>query len=700
MDNTEQTEALSGNDIADRVKKEYNLDFLTRRKEIPQITIIIPIIIDVILAAVVALAASSERVIMLGENALPVSAFAGVLSSLGNIFLILMVVFYRKLGLIVSVALILLQFPMMIMGIVARHSLSTIPGVFTNILTIITLLVIYNHQKRLDTESRRMQLLFEQTATALVNAIDAKDKYTHGHSSRVADYSRKLAEMNYKSEEECDEIYYAALLHDVGKIGIPVKIINKKGRLTDEEYEVIKQHPLLGSQILENISEHPYLSVGAHYHHERYDGKGYPEGLKGTEIPELARIISVADAYDAMTSKRSYRDPIPQQKVREEIVKGTGSQFDPEYARLMLHLIDMDTEYEMKERESLDEFNGKDELVVGEHRSAVSEGILINSCMTTIKVSIGSFDEAAGITPAPSLILFDAVDGKVYSDESKQQYMGFFEYGEIWFDGTTVTGGARKMQTEFKKTASTDVRRKGDYKIDAVRLKDHAFVRITGKDVISETTIALPDSTRYFYIGLTGEHCRISGLKVVKRTEEIPASYITRIAEEISYIDVPAGNIPNVQIDNYRSAHSEGIKIRDGLKESFHTESLPTAKLVWHCPFVNIYCSEDGRVNGRKYRELAFMRFDGECWECDKSCMAELDVKKTGDFKGWDEWKAINRQGYDALIGFAIEDNKIIITTENAGVYVKNTIIMTDIEGPVYASLTGDQCALTNIIIN
>ena len=686
--------------VEEREKTEYNLGFFTKRKEVPKFAIVIMLFFYVVISVVVALAARSGKVIMIGENALPVSTFAGVLSSLNNINLILMVIFYGKLGLILSVFLILVQLPAMILGIISSHNLSSIPGVFLNILTLVTLFVIYSHQKRLDEESRRMQMLFEQTATALVNAIDAKDKYTHGHSSRVADYSRKLAELNYKTEEECDQIYYAALLHDVGKIGIPVSIINKKGKLNANEYEVIMQHPSLGAQILENISEYPYLATGAHYHHERYDGKGYPDGLKGEDIPELARIISVADAYDAMTSKRSYRDPIPQQQVREEIVKGTGTQFDPEYARLMLHLIDMDTEYEMKERESLDEFNGKDELIVGDHRSAVSDGILINSCMTTVKVTIGSSEEATGIPPLPSLLLFDAVDGKAYADENKQRNMGYFEYGEIWFDGKTETAGARKMLTEFKKTASTDVRRNGDYKIDAVRLKDHAFIRITGKSEIAEITIALPDSTRFFYIGLTGEHCRISGLKVVKRDEEIPASYITRIADEISYIDVPAGNIPNVQIDNYRTAHSEGIEIRDGLKVSFHTMSLPTSKLVWHCPFINIYSAEDGKVNGKKYRELAFIRFDGECWECDKDCMSELDVKKTENFKGWDEWKAFNKTGYDATVEFRIEENKIIVSTENLGISVKNTVTMNDIEGPIYASLTGDQCALTNIMIN
>ncbi|MCR5357228.1 MAG: HD-GYP domain-containing protein, partial [Lachnospiraceae bacterium] len=244
----------------------------------------------------------------------------------------------------------------------------SISALFIVSVIIYVLIAFQNNLLRQEEEHKNSKRLFEQTAVALVNAIDAKDKYTHGHSSRVADYSRELARMNGKSESECEEIYYAALLHDVGKIGVPEHIITKEGKLTDEEYAIIKKHSELGSQILQSISEFPYLSIGACGHHERYDGKGYPYGLKGTDIPEIARIISVADAYDAMTSKRSYRDPIPQQIVREEIVKGMGTQFDPDYARLMLHLIDVDTEYEMSEREQVRELAGKNELIVKKYR--------------------------------------------------------------------------------------------------------------------------------------------------------------------------------------------------------------------------------------------------------------------------------------------------------------------------------------------
>ena len=189
-------------------------------------------------------------------------------------------------------------------------------------------------------EIENQKLMLSQTAAALAEAIDAKDAYTNGHSRRVAEYAAKIAEQAGKTKEECEEIYLIALLHDVGKIGIPNAIINKKGRLTDEEYEIIKTHPKKGYEILKKISSSPNLSIGAHYHHERFDGKGYPEGLKGEEIPEIARIIAVADTYDAMTSKRSYRDGLPKEKVRNELISGMGTQFDTKFANIMVNLMD------------------------------------------------------------------------------------------------------------------------------------------------------------------------------------------------------------------------------------------------------------------------------------------------------------------------------------------------------------------------
>ena len=196
-------------------------------------------------------------------------------------------------------------------------------------------------------ENENLSLHVVQT---LAEAIDAKDSYTNGHSGRVAVYSREIARRAGYSERAQNEIYMMGLLHDVGKIGVPDAVINKPGKLTDEEYERIKNHPVMGARILRAIQEMPNLVTGARWHHERYDGNGYPDGLKGADITEEARIIGVADAYDAMTSNRSYRRFMPQSVVREQIAKGKGSQFDPRFADIMIQMIDEDTEYQMHEK--------------------------------------------------------------------------------------------------------------------------------------------------------------------------------------------------------------------------------------------------------------------------------------------------------------------------------------------------------------
>ena len=185
---------------------------------------------------------------------------------------------------------------------------------------------------------------------ALAEAIDAKDTYTNGHSGRVADYAKEIAKRYGYTKEQQEEIYMMGLLHDVGKIGVSDAVINKPGKLTDEEFDQIKTHPVMGERILKKIREMPKLSIGARWHHERYDGSGYPDGLAGENILEEARIIAVADAYDAMTSHRSYRDVLSQEIVRGEIEKGKGTQFEPVFADIMLQMMDEDTEYNMREK--------------------------------------------------------------------------------------------------------------------------------------------------------------------------------------------------------------------------------------------------------------------------------------------------------------------------------------------------------------
>lgn len=203
----------------------------------------------------------------------------------------------------------------------------------------------------IEESTKKVEDVTNAALSALARAIDAKDKYTQGHSMRVAEYSREIARRLGKDELEQDEIYKAALLHDVGKIRIPDDIINKPGKLTDEEFNYIKLHTVSGYGILKDISGDRLPAVCAKNHHERYDGRGYPSGIAGEEIPEFARIVAVADSYDAMASNRSYRQALPQEVVRREIEKGKGTQFDPKIADVMLKIIDDDVNYDFCQKE-------------------------------------------------------------------------------------------------------------------------------------------------------------------------------------------------------------------------------------------------------------------------------------------------------------------------------------------------------------
>lgn len=669
-------------------------------------------------ALVIKSGTSSEIVNVLGKD-LPVSAFTGVFSAFVNLFTIFMVLYFSSTGFIIAVALMLLQFATMIPAVYMGQSIAAISGLFTNSVTLITIVAIYRRKRKIaelkevevqhaKAELKLSQHLFEQTATSLVNAIDAKDTYSHGHSLRVAEYSERIARELGKSDEECYKIYYAALLHDVGKIGIPDSIIGNPGKLTPEEYDAIKQHPVMGNQILSSINEYPYLSIGAHYHHERYDGKGYPDGLKGDDIPEIARIISVADAYDAMSSNRSYRNAIPQQLVREEIIKGAGTQFDPRIAMIMQHLIDVDTEYRMKERDAVNELAGRNDLECREYRSEISDGVLLSPFVTHIHMELESLTEDKEDGRGPAVILFDSLDGRVHDEERTIRDLIYFEYCEIWMDGSGTCKGARDMQTNVSSSgrSSEDSAASGKtvkYDIEACKYKDHVQILIDDGENLTEVITALPDSSRYVYLSLTGEHCHISEVKITKDDSPIPADRIHRIAEEISYLDGPEGDIPNIQIDGHRTASTAGIELKDKLEISFHTMSLPTARLIWHCPYFVVFTSRDGQVYGEGYTEYAIIRLDGElCEAADHSASIshnDLIVRTNDDFVGWDAWKKHNKDGIDCTVTFSVYEGNVTTITENLGVMIHNTTTIKNSPDKIYVAITGDQCALTNIRI-
>ena len=195
-------------------------------------------------------------------------------------------------------------------------------------------------QAKVAETTRRYQELALESIFAIVNIIEAKDEITEGHSVRVAGYSHALAEAMGYSKERVDEVYQTGLLHDVGKIGIPDLILKKEGKLTSEEYGEIKEHTSIGGHILAAIETMDYLADGAKYHHEKYDGTGYPKGLKGKDIPEIGRIIAVADVFDALVSKRHYKEAMDVESAKQEILRGSGTQFDPEIVQVFLKLLD------------------------------------------------------------------------------------------------------------------------------------------------------------------------------------------------------------------------------------------------------------------------------------------------------------------------------------------------------------------------
>ena len=195
-----------------------------------------------------------------------------------------------------------------------------------------------NLERKVEQKTRQVeQLSFEIIAT-IASMIEAKDSYTKGHSIRVAEYSALVARELGWEEEEIQNLKYVALLHDIGKVGIPDNVLNKPGKLTQMEFEIIKSHTTIGGDILKDIETIPHVDSGAKYHHERYDGSGYPCGLSGEDIPVVARIIGIADSFDAMNSKRIYRDRLPDEVIRKELVNGSGKQFDPKYLEIFLKL--------------------------------------------------------------------------------------------------------------------------------------------------------------------------------------------------------------------------------------------------------------------------------------------------------------------------------------------------------------------------
>ena len=216
-------------------------------------------------------------------------------------------------------------------------------ALFTLIVVVITYSITLIRYRRINDRYRNAHEVIEQALGTFAKIIDVKDGYTSGHSFRVAVYARAIAARMGLSHDEQENIYYIGLLHDMGKLGVPEATLTKAGKLTDDEWAQIKRHPSIGGDILERFTSIPGVADGARYHHERYDGTGYNEGLVGENIPLCARIICVADAYDAMSSARCYRPRLSTEQIISELENGSGKQFDPKIAAVMLDILKTDS---------------------------------------------------------------------------------------------------------------------------------------------------------------------------------------------------------------------------------------------------------------------------------------------------------------------------------------------------------------------
>ncbi len=523
-------------------------------------------------------------------------------------------------------------------------------------------------------EKERMQKLFDQTATAFVSAVEKKDDFTKGNAKKIAEYAKRIAERAGMNEEDCEKAYYAALLHDVGLIGIPDSVIKNDTDPNKRDHEAMRQKPVIGAEILSCITAYPYLSESARYSHERYNGTGYPEGLKGEEIPELARIIGVADAYVTMTTRKRYRDALPGFMAREAFVKGAGDEYDPDFAQHMVKIIDSETNQQTDDPLSKLE----KEIVCENYREHVSRGIPVEGEVRRISFDCELIEGTHNGFSAPSIILFDAYDGRIHTNKKEIVRYDYLEYGEIWFDKYSVTTVARSIEEKSidEETAGKGPEGELQYEIIAGRYDDHLKLIMKAKNYAKEVIVSIPSGSKASYIGLTGENCRITNIKVESTGEKVKSDDIPRISQPVSYIEHFESEIKNIQIDQNRSASTEGVEIKDRLTIRFHTMSMPVASLVWHCPYILLYSSDDGSVGGENYREFDMIKLDGENQGDGEFASNRFTMKRTDDFPGWEAWKEANKKGLNCEVLIERKGNQIVTKTETLGVNLEDITVV------------------------
>ncbi|MBR4759390.1 MAG: HD domain-containing protein [Lachnospiraceae bacterium] len=561
--------------------------------------------------------------------------------------------------------------------------------------------VVHMHELQLSNavqQKERMERLFEQTAGAFVSAVEKKDSFARGTSIRIAEYARRVAEYAGKTPEECEKVFFAALLHDVGLIGIPDRVIKNESDPDKWDQETMHKKPMIGYEILSGITEYPYLAQGARYSHERYNGTGYPDGLKGDQIPEIARIIAVADAYVTMTTKKRYRDAKPDFLAREAFIKGAGESFDPFYADIMVKIIDQGSNASQEDEGPIMETR----IECRTYREQVTLGIPVEQEIRKITFVSEGMADAKECFCTPAIILFDAYDQRVHENEKMIEASHYLEYGELWFDQHSISTEARKIEEKEIPDRIAEKRDDGkkQFEIIAGRIDDHLHLIMRSEDYAKEVIVAIKSISNASYIGLTGENCILSEIAVETTGEKVQSGDIPRIVQPVDFTDHLEGDIKNIQVNMPRSASTEGIDITGKMEVQFHAQTLPGAVLVWHCPYIILFYSEDGTVGGPGYLEYNMIKMSGEDQGDGEFARNHFVMERKKEFPGWEVWKEVSKKGIECNLILEKKGDQVFLKTENQGIYIENTTTFTQVPPKVYVALTGDQVALTDIRVN
>lgn len=505
-------------------------------------------------------------------------------------------------------------------------------------------------------EQKGLKDFFTQAARAFTCVLEKDNPKIKGLSEYTARIAMELAKKAGKNEEECENIYYAAFVCDAGE------------------------------DALSYITEYPFLSEAARYAGEKYN----------PDLPESSRIIAVAKTYTTLINDNT----LPKFFVRDELIRIAGEQLDPEYTRFAIQLLDEGTLNGIFEET---EKKMQSELLCNSYRENVALGIKIPNQYSEISfvctpnnsdVAKSSF-ELQKFFSAPSIILFDSYDAQVHENAKEIEANKYLEYGEIWFDSHVICTCAKNMEvrniTEVQDISSNI------YKITAGRFSDHLLLKMQSPSKAFEVIVALPSESKSAYIGLTGENVKISDIKIENTEREVLENEIPRISEKINYIDRIESDIPNIQIVNPLAAYTKGILVKDKMKLFFHAKSLPDANLVWHCPYIILYYSDDKEIHGKNYREYAMIKLDGEDNGSNEFAENTFMMKKTEFFQNWEEWESQNKAGFECHVEFYKNGNEVTLKTQDKGIYIQNTTKIKDGSKEIYVSLSGDQIALTDI---